>query len=749
VSTVAGLPSYSRPAPREARAVRDPRDQDLLFTVPMARGLAFVALSAWGALHWMAMLQPSAPGRGWAAVAVGLAAAVGLLAAGRAHGRRRVLLAVAVLVPAAALAALAGGVPADLLRPERWSELSSGIGRGIADLPGIRVPYEGLDTWVRIDIPLGGSALVLLAAALAFWPRRDRLGHPLAALVVLIMLYVVPVVALEFTVEFVRGAVFTVLMVAFLRLEKLRMPDTGAAAWLALATIVLGLAVAPALNRDQPWFDYEDWALETSASKSDTFSWNHTYGTLNWPRDGRELLRVKAKRPAYWKAENLDTFDGVHWVRGQVYNQVPEVPPQPARVRAWSEQIRVTVRNLRSASFLTAGYAFKVNLPHVPATPTLDGLYMPGRTLRRGDTYTANIYFARPTQVQRRAAGVERSLNFESYRQVSVPVNTLPGVRALPVIFPPYHAPARELRAGPPVQSPKQIQRLVRDSPLARTYRLSRQLARGARTPDDYVQRVLDYLAQPEFTYNEAPPRASRTLDGFLFDTQTGYCQQYSGAMALLLRMAGIPARVVTGFSTGATDLKTGEYVVRDFDAHSWVEAYYPDWGWITFDPTPAQSPARSQPSDASNIPNGGLPASGVVPGDAAALRAHGVAAGFDRAPWWRTPLIVLAVLAAAASALAAVRRRRRGAPSPLFELERALRRARREPAPGTTLRALEVRFAATPAAAGYVRTLIDSRYREAAGRPTRAQRRGLRSELGRGSGVLGRMRAWWALPPR
>ena len=46
--------------------------------------------------------------------------------------------------------------------------------------------------------------------------------------------------------------------------------------------------------------------------------------------------------------------------------------------------------------------------------------------------------------------------------------------------------------------------------------------------------------------------------------------------MALLLRMGGIPARVVTGFSTGATDTKTGEYVVRDFDAHSWVEVYYP-----------------------------------------------------------------------------------------------------------------------------------------------------------------------------
>jgi transglutaminase-like putative cysteine protease len=748
VSTVAGLPSFARAVPRAARA-RDPREQDLLFTVPMARGLAFFALSAWGTLHWMSMLQPSAPGLGWAAVAVGLGTALGLLAAGRAPVRWRGLLAAAVLVPAAALAALAGSVPADLLTPDRWGELSSGIGRGIADLPGIRVPYEGLDAWVRIDIPLGGSALVLLAAALAFWPRRDRLGHPLAALVVLIVLYVVPVVALEFTVEFVRGAVFTVLMVAFLRLEKLRMPDTGAAAWLALGTVVLGLVVAPALNRDQPWFDYEDWALETSASKTDTFSWNHTYGVLDWPRDGRELLRVKAKRPAYWKAENLDTFDGRRWVRGPVYNEVPEVPPQPARVRTWSEQIHVTVRNLRSPSFLTAGYAFKVNLPHVSATPTLDGLFVPSRTLRRGDSYTAEIYSARPTAAQRRIAGVERSLNFDGYRQVGIPVSTLPGVRTLPVIFPPYHSPVRDLRAGPPSQSPKQIQRLLRAGSLARTYRLSRRLALGARTPEDYVQRVLNYLAQPEFTYNEAPPRASRTLDGFLFGSHAGYCQQYSGAMALLLRMAGIPARVATGFSTGATDLKTGEFVVRDFDAHSWVEVYYPDWGWITFDPTPAQSPARSQPYDASNIPNGGLPSSGPVPGDVAALRAHGAAAGLDSAPWWRAPLIVLAALAVAASALGAVRRRRRGALPPLFELERALRRARREPDPGTTLHALELRFAATPAAAGYVRTLIESRYREAPGRPTRAQRRGLRAELGRGAGMLGRLRAWWALPPK
>jgi protein-glutamine gamma-glutamyltransferase len=746
----AGLASHrtaSATAPwRQPRTVRD----DLLFSLPVARGLAFFALAAWGALHWMSMLQPSEPGRGWATVAVGLATMLALLAAGRLSGWKAQLAAVLVLIPLVAAALLAGSVPSELLRPDRWGELAAGISRGIDDLPGVRVPYQGIDPWVRTVIPLGGSALVLLAAALAFWPRKGRLGHPLAALVVLIVLFVVPIVALDFTVEFIRGAFFTLLMVAFLRLEKLRMPDTGGAAWLMLAILVLGLLAAPALNRSDPWWDYETWALETSASKSDSFTWNHTYGPLNWPRDGRELLRIRAQRPAYWKAENLDTFDGVHWVRGQVDYTVPELPDNPETVQRWTQRIRVSVRNLRTEEFVTAGYAFNVDLPHVAGTPTLDGLFRPSRVLRRGDTYVATVYSPRPTEGQRRRAGAHYGIDLADYQTVLLPVNGLPAISRIRLTFPSFGKQLSDIGAGPPLLSRRQILNRIEHSPLARTFALSEELKRGAKTPEDYVERVLQYLAQPKFTYTEVPPKASETLDGFLFDGHTGYCQQYSGAMALLLRMAGIPARVVTGFSTGATDTKTGEYVVRDFDAHSWVEVYYPGWGWITFDPTPADSPARSQPADAANIPNGGLPGRvAPIPGDVAAQRTSGTLATDDGTPWWLWPVLVLAAMAGAGLTALAVRRWRRGAPPPLSELERALRRTRREPGPGTTLHALERRFAATPAAVGYVRALRESRYRETPAHPTRAQRRGLRSELGRGAGLLGHLRAWWALPPR
>ncbi len=290
---------------------------EVVLPVALARLIAFAALAAWGVLHWMSMLEPAEPSRGWTVLLIGLLAAAAMLGAGRFSGWRRTLVAVAAIVPLVALMLMAGRVPDELLLPSGWSELAGGISRGISDLPGVRVPYRGLDEWVRTVIPLGGSVLVLLAALLAFWPRRSRLGFPGAALLVLIVLYVVPVVALDFTSEFLRGAVFTLLMIAFLRLEKLRGPDAAAAGALAAVATIVALAAAPVLNRDQPWWDYESWALETSTSKSTSFTWDHTYGQLNWPRDGRELLRVKAKTPAYWKAENLDDFDGSIWRRSQ------------------------------------------------------------------------------------------------------------------------------------------------------------------------------------------------------------------------------------------------------------------------------------------------------------------------------------------------------------------------------------------------------------------------------------------------
>ena len=109
-----------------------------------------------------------------------------------------------------------------------------------------------------------------------------------------------------------------------------------------------------------------------------------------------------------------------------------------------------------------------------------------------------------------------------------------------------------------------------------------------------FVRSVEDYLSRG-FTYNEGPPRHAVPVAAFLSTDRSGYCQQFSGAMALLLRMGGVPARVASGFAPGSYNRARREYVVKDFDAHSWVEAYFDGYGWITVDPTPAGGSGRAR----------------------------------------------------------------------------------------------------------------------------------------------------------
>jgi transglutaminase-like putative cysteine protease len=722
-----------------------------------------MALAAFGVLHWMVLLDPSEPRRAMYALGIAILVIGGMLAADRLGPRLSQLAAFAVLLVALGLAILAGGVADELVRPDRWGELASGIGRGLQALPGVRVPYEGLDQWTRAVIGLGGTVLVAVAAALAFWPRRGRTGFPAVALGLLVALYVIPAVALDFENEFLRGAALALLVLAFLRLEKLRVGDAGTAAIVAVGVAVLALMLAPALDKDAPWFDYETWASDAASSKTLSFSWDHTYGPLDWPRDGRELLRVRAeKRPAYWKAENLDGFDGVHWRQVDANFDEASTPAVEDMLITNTQKIRVTIRNLSSIEFVTAGVADAVDSPTIREIPRGDGTWTAGRPLRRGDAYTATVYTPQTNEGQRRAAGEDGPrADLARFRRLFLPPAgteiAQSGVPLYAFDFPPFGDSFTRITARMEgnTQSipPAAVRRQLRDGPYHRTWALAQRLMSESDTQEDYVQAVLAYL-RAGFAYSETPPRSSETLDGFLFDGKAGYCQQYSGAMALLLRMAGIPARVSTGFTSGSLDAKTREFVVRDLDAHSWVEVWYHDIGWVTFDPTPASAPPRSQPNEngTSNSPAGSLgPPSlgGDRPSDPG--RRSGV---IEQHTWWGWY-----ALAGAGAVLLLVlvvvlwRRQRRRAGTPpatiaLGELERALRRMGALPAAGTTLQSLERRFARSPGAVGYVRAVRDLRYGGRPATPTRAQRRGLRGELARGGGPIARLRAWWALPP-
>lgn len=110
----------------------------------------------------------------------------------------------------------------------------------------------------------------------------------------------------------------------------------------------------------------------------------------------------------------------------------------------------------------------------------------------------------------------------------------------------------------------------------------------------DVVQAMLATFNREGFIYTLAPPLlGEHTVDDFLFGAKSGFCEHYSSAFAVVMRAAGIPARIVTGYLGGETN-PIGEYlIVRQADAHAWTEIWLPDIGWMRVDPTAAVSPAR------------------------------------------------------------------------------------------------------------------------------------------------------------
>ncbi len=459
------------------------------------RGLVLVAFAAFAGLHWMWLLEPTASGRAWQAVGIVVLVVLGLLGAARLPGALRQIAAALVAIAAIALALLAGGLADEQLRPDRWSDVIGGVGRGIEALPGVRVPYRGLDEWVRMVIGTGGTLLAVVAALLAFWPRRGRTGFPVAALLALVTLYAVPAVVLDFEGEFLRGALLALLMVAFLRVEKLRVRDVPAAGVAVVAAAIVALIAAPLLDGREPWWDYESWALETAGTRSVTFSWDHDYSPLDWPRDGRELLRVRARFPAYWKASDLDIFDGHTWrrdPRNSGERATAQLGDDVASRRRWMQEIEVTLRNLRTDSFVTAGIATSVR--GEDGYPLGGGVFGAASGLGRGDSYEADVYTPQPTERQLRDAGNDYEDWLRAYTTLFVPVELDPaqgGVTSTErVTWPAFGTGgAPELDdAGDADGVPAAT--LLERSELGRVSELAQRLKQGTDTPLEYIERV-------------------------------------------------------------------------------------------------------------------------------------------------------------------------------------------------------------------------------------------------------------------
>jgi transglutaminase-like putative cysteine protease len=143
-------------------------------------------------------------------------------------------------------------------------------------------------------------------------------------------------------------------------------------------------------------------------------------------------------------------------------------------------------------------------------------------------------------------------------------------------------------------------------SPLVRN--LARQITSNASSEFDMTQDVYNFFRGPGsgFTYSTAtgPSVTGDPLVDFLFKNKTGFCEQYSTAMAVMLRALGIPTRVAIGFTDGYPS--QGRHVITSQDAHAWDEVYFPGYGWVTFDPTPLSDGRTQVPGFVSTPQNSG-----------------------------------------------------------------------------------------------------------------------------------------------
>ena len=153
------------------------------------------------------------------------------------------------------------------------------------------------------------------------------------------------------------------------------------------------------------------------------FDWNHSYGPLDWPREGTTLLNVESDRPLYWKAETLETFDGLRWVRtdqNQSTSPLGEIPDEADP--KWLERVRVTVRSLRTDFVIVAGTPVEVDGAGGSLSPSSDGTIRSlGEPLERGDSYTVNSYSPNPKPRELRAADGPYDLELARYTRIGLP----------------------------------------------------------------------------------------------------------------------------------------------------------------------------------------------------------------------------------------------------------------------------------------------------------------------------------------
>ena len=145
----------------------------------------------------------------------------------------------------------------------------------------------------------------------------------------------------------------------------------------------------------------------------------------------------------------------------------------------------------------------------------------------------------------------------------------------------------------------------INDDENPKSQALAKEWARTAKSPDEIIQNALTMFRQQNFAYTLSPPLLSQQnpIDDFLFNSKRGFCEHYASSFTYLMRAAGLPARVVTGYQGGEVNPVGNYLIVRQSDAHAWSEVWLTGRGWVRVDPTAAVSPLRIESGIESALP--------------------------------------------------------------------------------------------------------------------------------------------------
>lgn len=282
-------------------------------------------------------------------------------------------------------------------------------------------------------------------------------------------------------------------------------------------------------------------------------------------------VQAPADQRYYWRSRVFERYDNGRWSPSATHRVPDSTPPTELTLNA---EIIGAARQRATHTFTIAmpGTRILYSAPQ-PESVSVAGRIDVSRTMPMLEAASPmNVSVMRPWQVLTRG---------ESYQATSLmSVATAFELRAADTTYPEW---VRNPNAAPGM------------SVSFRTIELGRFIVEqaGATNPYDQAKAIESWL-RTNIEYNEsigAPPDGVDPVDWVLFDTREGYCTYYATAMISMLRGLGIPARMAAGFSQGEWDDEAGHFVVRERDAHTWVEVYFPGYGWVEFEPTANQAP--------------------------------------------------------------------------------------------------------------------------------------------------------------